>query len=82
MKQLYTKSGKRIRGTLEQVRGVANVIGFDELPNGSIEPEYEGGTDIWWDEQRTVKDEDGKTIYVDADGDEHTIDNLEVREES
>lgn len=81
MKQLYTKSGTRIRGTLEQLKGVAEVLGFEQLPDGTIEPEWEGYTELWWDEQRTVKNAQGKHIYVDEDGDEYTLDELELRED-
>jgi len=68
-----------IQGTLETVRGVA-YIANPRMENGKIAFDYEGGTKIWWDEQETVK-EDGQRMFVDAEGNEYTEDELVVIEE-
>jgi len=47
----FTKTGKRLQGTLERLRGVALVEG----KGNDGELVYTGETKIWWDEQETVQ---------------------------
>lgn len=65
---LQTPEGKQIRGTVERVPGCALARTFEVLSDGSLDPLYEGETDLWWDEQETVT-ENGERIYLDDDGD-------------
>lgn len=71
------------RGTLETLKGVAE---FKQYEDGSFE--YEGNTDVWWDEQKTVSKErrrHGRDVQlvklVDADGDEWWAERIEVKVE-
>jgi hypothetical protein len=52
------------KGTVEQVQGLA-LLG--EI-GGDGRCEYGGETKIWWDEQRTVLDQDGRATLVCHDG--------------
>lgn len=79
MRQLYVKgTGIRITGTLEQVPGCALVLGFNPVDGGEPEPEWEGTTEMWWDDSETQKDEAGRKLYVGEDGEQYTIDQLEL----
>ena len=77
MAQFASPNGVQIVGTLETLTGRANAVEFDPVTG---EPSYEGGTTIFWDDQKTVE-RDGKTIYLDEDGDEWTFDQLKQIEE-
>ncbi len=43
--------GAEARGTLERLSGVANFLRDPAWPAGTVE--YEGGTDIFWDDSQT-----------------------------
>jgi len=64
-------NGNPIVGTLETLFGCANATEFSETG----EPEYDGETTIWWDEQRTVH-KGASMVYVDENGDQWTFDQL------
>lgn len=69
-------NGQLIQGTLEQIPGVALISGIGD----EGEPEYDGETKVWWDDQKTLT-RDGKTIFVDDEGFEWTFDQLTKVEE-
>ena len=50
---------------MEAIPGIARLF-FDE--DGSAE--YLGGTDVCWDGQLTIRDEQGRVILICADGHE------------
>lgn len=54
MKQLITLDGNPIIGIFEMVPGRALINGFTEAEDGSLEPEYAGETEMWWDEQKPI----------------------------
>lgn len=56
--------GEPARGTVETVSGAA-LLSNPQL-DGSVE--YSGETDIWWDEQRTVRDPMGRVQLVCRNG--------------
>ena len=58
----YSPIGSMIRGTLETITGCA-LISFND--DGSWD--YDGETDVWWDEQRTLT-KDGEDLFVDEAG--------------
>ena len=58
------KCNGKPKGTIEQVLGLAHVIELDDQPGVY---DYEGYTDIWWDDQFTREDEDGKVTLECAD---------------
>ena len=78
----YAPDGTLITGTKEIVPGVACVRpdSFRKTGDGKIAFEHLGETDVDWDGQETVQFE-GKTIFVDADGEEWTEDRIELRDE-
>lgn len=78
MKQLYTKAGLRIVGTKEVINATALVSGFDD--HG--QPIYAGSTDVDWDSQLSATDDKGNYILIDEDGEEHSPDECELREEA
>jgi hypothetical protein len=55
--------GEPVRGTIERLMGCAQVF---EKEDGTFE--YDGWTDIWWDEQKTVHAKDGRTRVTCANG--------------
>lgn len=57
--------GKVPRGTVEVVKGCAELA---EIVPGVFE--HSGNTEIWWDEQKTEKDEQGRTHFICEDGHE------------
>lgn len=76
MKAIVKATGKVITGTLEWLMGQA-LIHEDSwtVTPGSIEFEYAGETDVWWDEQTTVTrkvDAVGRRerVFIDEDGNE------------
>lgn len=75
-KKYVSPDGLPIVGTLETVKGCANLttINDDGTPN------YDGSTKVYWDEQVTVQ-RDGKRVFLDEDGNEWTFDQLKVEEE-
>ena len=63
MSQYKGPNGEHILGTLEALSAVAIISGVKE--DGTIE--YEGSTDIFWDDQKTVI-KDGERVFVDPNG--------------
>lgn len=64
----YSPRGVPIIGTFEALPGVAAVAenSWRMDSHGGVEFDYAGDTDVWWDDQRTVQNEDGKLVLVDA----------------
>lgn len=62
-------NGKLIVGTLEKLAGRANTVAgsFERDENGKLTFEYEGYTEIFWEEQKTVH-EHGAPVFLDEDG--------------
>ncbi len=57
--------GQLAKGTLETIPGLALLM-FDEDGNA----EYAGGTDVCWDGQQTIRDEQGRVRLMCPDGHE------------
>ncbi|QYY33707.1 hypothetical protein K2O51_31165 (plasmid) [Cupriavidus pinatubonensis] len=77
MKQAYVKGTNTvIVGTLEALTAVSILNGFDD----SGEPQYAGDTEVHWNEQKSVRTAAGGLIYVDDDGTQYTIEQIEFRE--
>lgn len=74
MKQYRTKTTHvLINRTLETVSAACDVVGIND--DGT--PEYSGDkTEIFYDEMRQ-KEEGGKLVYLDEDGESWTFDELE-----
>jgi hypothetical protein len=62
-------NGRSIVGTLERLAGRANTVdgSFERDENGKLAFEYEGCTEIFWDEQKTVR-KHGAPVFLDEDG--------------
>lgn len=69
--KFISPDGSPIVGTLERLTGRADATEYSETG----EPNYEGNTVIFWDDQETVTRK-GKTIYLCEDGEEWTFDQL------
>jgi hypothetical protein len=69
---LISPKGKLITGTLEQMIGRANIVRDSARKKlaGGIEFDYEGSTDIFWDEQHTVTRND-EFVFLDEDGNDY-----------
>lgn len=65
-------NGKRIVGTAETVLATAWISHIDPETG---DPEYEGGTKIYWDTQETLT-RDGKILFVCTGGEEWTFEQL------
>lgn len=73
---LKTPKGLPITGTKDRLIAIAAVSGFDD----DGEPIYTGDTNVDWNSQRQMTDQQGRRIYVDSDGNEWAKDEL-IREE-
>lgn len=76
MKEFVSPQGNEIIGTLENVPGFA-VINMDSasVKGDSLQFDYEGTTDINWDDQKTVY-RGGQRVFVDECDNEFTEDQL------
>lgn len=92
MAKLYAPDGETpIVGTFERVPGCALLIndGITRNSDGTFEFDYEGETNIYWDEQVTVlrRPEDAskaaapQRVFVDEDGDGWLESELILRED-
>ncbi len=69
--EMVTIDGHRvITGTLETVPGEAFLARATRTPEGTLDLEYEGETQVSWDAQRSVYRE-GQKVFVDEDGNEY-----------
>jgi hypothetical protein len=57
--------GEDPRGIIEQVQGCADLMASDDDSY-----EYGGSTDVWWDEQRPIRDHLGRVNLICHDGHE------------
>lgn len=69
----YGLTGRPILGTLERCPGRAEVQhdSFERNPDGSLEFEYSGSTEYFYDDQRTVTRK-GLVVFLDDEGSEWT----------
>ncbi|MBK1669099.1 hypothetical protein CKO28_13755 [Rhodovibrio sodomensis] len=77
----YSHTGEPIVGTLDSVTGTAEIIGFtQDGPGSEMVPDHGGGTDMHWDNQKTVTDGAGNPLYLDRAGELWRLDQLIFRE--
>ncbi len=81
MYAINKETGASIEGTAETVPGKALTQrdSFERGKDGRITWEYAGDTKVYWDGQETIERE-GKTVFVDENGDEITEDQVELVE--
>lgn len=83
----FSPTGKRIIGVLNTVNCLARINHFKDDPRGSLleesddSIEYEGETEIYWNEQKTLL-VDGRWIYVDEDYNNWRLEDLTFMEET
>lgn len=65
-----------ITGTADLIPGTALIS--DITPDGT--PVYAGETEVWWDDQKP-RTRDGKILFADEDGNTHTFDEIEKRDD-
>jgi hypothetical protein len=69
---LVSRKGTLIVATLERLSGRALIVpsSVRAEPTGGFSFEYEGTTDIFWDDQRTVTQDDER-VFLDEEGEEY-----------
>lgn len=77
MARYISPNGSEILGTLERMSDRAEITGIDPKTG---EPDYEGTTEIFYDDQETVM-RGGKIVFLDESGDEWTFDQLTLAED-
>lgn len=60
----HPKFGTEPRGTVEKLSGCALLQEADS--DGLFE--WDGETEVWWDEQKTVRSKSGKVLLIDHKG--------------
>src|SRR5437667_8028836 len=63
------RTGRLIIGTLERLSGRADLVevSFTRKEDGKLTYEYEGYTEVFWEEQRTARS-NGRPIFLDEEG--------------
>lgn len=81
-------NGLEIEGTLETITGRANItfhsgdeVDLGDEHEGKVRFSWAGDTEIFWDEQKTVRDHKGRRIFLDSDGNQWVADQIELRDE-
>jgi hypothetical protein len=68
-----------ITGTLDRTPGRALIQSFDVAADGhTIEIEWAGETEMFWDDQRTDEHPDGSPVYLGTDGENYHARQLEL----
>lgn len=80
MMQAYAPNGSLILGTLDTVQCRAEISGFTRNAAGEMEAEYAGGSEVFWDEQRTVE-RDGELVFLAEDGSDWKLSELTFRDD-
>jgi hypothetical protein len=76
-------NGKRIIGRLEELSARAEITenSFYRDDDGNLDWDWTGHTEVFWDGQRPIKDEHGRDIFLDDEGNEWAEDQLTFTEE-
>lgn len=76
---LISKDGNLIIATLERLSGRALIApgSVRPEPGGGFSFDYEGTTDIFWDDQRTVTQDDER-VFLDEEGTEYLESELQL----
>lgn len=77
--KLISPEGTLIVATLERLSGRALIVpsSVRAEPTGGFSFDYEGTTEIYWDDQRTVT-EDDERVFVDEEGEEFLESKLQI----
>ncbi|MBB5546560.1 hypothetical protein A8H39_02085 [Paraburkholderia fungorum] len=66
--RLVTLDGRPIAGSYEVMHGMASITTATREPDGTLSFDYEGGTEVYWNGQKTVRSSLGEIVFVDEDG--------------
>lgn len=69
--KLVAPNGKEITGTVDDIPGCeAGIVneGVTRNADGEFVFDYSGDTEVNWDGQKTCRDERGKRLFYDEDG--------------
>lgn len=80
----YNKNtGKPVVGTYEMVPARADIMdgSFKLGEDGELEFDYAGESKMFWDGQETQCNDKGRMIFLDEDGNELTVDDIELSDE-
>jgi hypothetical protein len=74
-------NGQEITGTFETITGRAGITfcdpgNSDAEQEGQLSFNWNGGTDIFWNEQKTVLNEADQRIFLDEDGNQWIEDQI------
>jgi hypothetical protein len=73
-------NGLEITGTLEKLQGRGQITFCSpeeaEEQEGKLSFTWDGGTEIFWNEQKTARDENGRVIFLDREGNQWTGDEI------
>lgn len=71
-----------IVGTLESVPAMAYISGGVRGKNGALNVHYQGGSEIYWDAQKTKVNDAGLRLFIDANGEEVSEDGVELLDDN
>lgn len=74
----FAPNGKQVIATAERLWATCKFTGTGVKPNGRLEFDYDGETDINWDSQETVN-RNGELVFLDCDWNEWLESQLVVR---
>lgn len=82
MTKAWSPTGSQILGTLERLSGRAEIIAdsYRGDPKTGVDFDWEGGTEIFYDDQETVT-RDGQRVFLDEAGDSWAEDQLALADE-
>ncbi|VVE17809.1 MULTISPECIES: hypothetical protein [Pandoraea] len=66
--RLVTMDERPIAGSYEVMNGMSGITTATRKPDGSLSFDFEGGTEVYWDGQRTVRSPLEEILFVDEDG--------------
>lgn len=80
-------NGLEITGTLETITGRARItfhpqdeVDLGDEREGRLRFAWDGETEVFWDEQKTVANEKGQRIFLDEEGNQWTEDDITLEE--
>lgn len=79
----FAPNGSEIVGTLERLSGRAEIApgSFSARDGGGVDFEWEGGTEIFYDDQETVTVENRWRMFLAEDGGEWPENQIELRDD-
>lgn len=82
MQHLYRKdNGTKIVGTFDHVPCCCEVTGWTVGADGKPEPEFAGGSEMYWDDSFTQTNPEGVMWLVDENGEQVLMSDCEVRDD-